>query len=299
MTQGWLEGRTALVTGGATGMGRAISESLSGAGARVAIGSLAKGANLNSAAYAHLPDDDEIGKAVAAIKAQGGDARAFPLDLRDEQSVDAFHQATVEALGPVDILINAAGVSAQALITDDDSDGVWQTVLDINLHRLRWFDNNFEGRVKTLYSSTHNLEQALGHADLVVGAVLVAGAKAPNLVTRAHLSLMQPGAAIVDVAVDQGGCVETTHATTHADPIYTVDGIVHYAVANMPGAVARTSTFALNNATMRQGVMIANMGWREAIKADPTLRPGVNVVDGRVTYEAVAKAHGMDFSPLS
>ncbi|MBT5432101.1 MAG: SDR family oxidoreductase [Rhodospirillaceae bacterium] len=134
MTQGWLEGRTALVTGGATGMGRAISESLSGAGARVAIGSLAKGANLNSAAYAHLPDDDEIGKAVAAIKAQGGDARAFPLDLRDEQSVDAFHQATVEALGPVDILINAAGVSAQALITDDDSDGVWQTVLDINLN---------------------------------------------------------------------------------------------------------------------------------------------------------------------
>jgi alanine dehydrogenase len=110
---------------------------------------------------------------------------------------------------------------------------------------------------------------------------------------------MQPGAAIVDVAVDQGGCIETTHATTHADPIYNVDGIVHYAVANMPGAVARTSTFALNNATMRQGVMIANMGWRKAIDTDATLRLGVNVAEGKVTYEAVAKAHGMDFHPLA
>ena len=173
------------------------------------------------------------------------------------------------------------------------------TVLDISLDRLRWFDNTFQGRVKTLYSSAHNLEVALGTADLVVGAVLVAGAKAPNLVTRSHLSLMQPGAAIVDVAVDQGGCVETTHPTTHADPIYVVDGIVHYAVANMPGAVARTSTFALNNATMRQGVLIANLGWKAAIAADPTLRPGVNVADGKVTYEAVAKAHGLDYSPLS
>ena len=173
-----------------------------------------------------------------------------------------------------------------------------QPQLDISLDRLRWFDNTFQGRVKTLYSSAHNLEVALGTADLVVGAVLVAGAKAPNLVTRSHLSLMQPGSAIVDVAVDQGGCVETTHPTTHADPIYVVDGIVHYAVANMPGAVARTSTFALNNATMRQGVMIANMGWEAAIAADPTLRPGVNVANGKVTYEAVAKAHGLEYHPL-
>ena len=173
------------------------------------------------------------------------------------------------------------------------------TVLDISLDRLRWFDNTFQGRVKTLYSSAHNLEVALGTADLVIGAVLVAGAKAPHLVTRSHLSLMQPGAAIVDVAVDQGGCVETTHPTTHADPIYVVDGIVHYAVANMPGAVARTSTFALNNATMRQGVMIANLGWEAAIAADPTLRPGVNVANGKITYEAVAKAHGLDYHPLA
>ena len=110
---------------------------------------------------------------------------------------------------------------------------------------------------------------------------------------------MQPGAAIVDVAVDQGGCVETTHATTHADPIYEVDGIVHYAVANMPGAVARTSTFALNNATMRQGVMIANQGWKTALETDPTLKSGVNVVHGKVTYRAVAEAHGMEYCPLT
>ena len=173
------------------------------------------------------------------------------------------------------------------------------TVLDINIDRLRWFDNTFQGRVKTLYSSTHNLEQALGYADLVVGAVLVAGARAPHLIKREHLSLMQPGAALVDVAVDQGGCVETTHATTHAEPTYIVDGIVHYAVANMPGAVARTSTFALNNATLRQGLQIADQGWKQAITNDPSLKLGVNVAHGKVTYEAVATAHGLPYAPIA
>jgi alanine dehydrogenase len=172
------------------------------------------------------------------------------------------------------------------------------TVLDINIDRLRWFDNTFQGRVKTLYSSAHNTELALGVADLVIGAVLVAGARAPHLVTRAHLGLMQPGAAIVDVAVDQGGCVETTHATTHADPTYVVDGIVHYAVANMPGAVARTSTFALNNATLSYGLKLADMGWRDAVASDPALKLGLNVSEGKVTYEAVATAHGLPYSPL-
>jgi len=172
------------------------------------------------------------------------------------------------------------------------------TVLDINIDRLRWFDNSFQGRVKTLYSSAHNLELALGVADLVVGAVLVAGARAPKLVTRAHLGLMQPGAAIVDVAVDQGGCVETTHPTTHAEPTYIVDGIVHYAVANMPGAVARTSTFALNNATLSYGLKLADLGWEAAVAGDPALRLGLNVCDGKVTYEAVATAHGLDYTAL-
>ena len=117
-------------------------------------------------------------------------------------------------------------------------------VMDISIDRLRDFDNEYHGAVQTLYSTPHNLESALSRSDLVVGAVLVAGARAPHIITRAHLGLMKPGAAIVDVAVDQGGCAETTHATTHAEPTYVVDGIVHYAVANMPGAVARTSTFA-------------------------------------------------------
>lgn len=205
----------------------------------------------------------------------------------------------VPGVTPGNVIVIGGGIVGLNAVRMAVGMGADVTVLDINLHRLRWFDNSFNGRVKTLYSSTHNLEQALGTADLVIGAVLVAGARAPHLVTRQHLSLMQPGAAIVDVAVDQGGCVETTHATTHADPIYEVDGIVHYAVANMPGAVARTSTFALNNATMRQGVMIANQGWENALKADPTLRPGVNVAHGKVTYRAVAEAHGMEYRPLS
>lgn len=205
----------------------------------------------------------------------------------------------VPGVTPGNVIVIGGGIVGLNAVRMAVGMGADVTVLDINLHRLRWFDNNFNGRVKTLYSSTHNLEQALGTADLVIGAVLVAGARAPHLVTRRHLSLMQAGAAIVDVAVDQGGCVETTHATTHADPIYEVDGIVHYAVANMPGAVARTSTFALNNATMRQGVMIANQGWEAALKTDPTLRFGVNVVHGKVTYRAVAEAHGMEYCPLT
>jgi len=205
----------------------------------------------------------------------------------------------VPGVAPGNVVVIGGGIVGLNAIRMAMGMGADVTVLDINLHRLRWFDNTFQGRVKTLYSSTHNLEQSLGTADLVIGAVLVAGAKAPHLVTREHLSLMQPGAAIVDVAVDQGGCVETTHATTHADPIYDVDGIVHYAVANMPGAVARTSTFALNNATMRQGVAIANKGWKTAIAEDPTLKPGVNVVAGNVTYEAVAEAHGLPYVPLA
>jgi alanine dehydrogenase len=171
------------------------------------------------------------------------------------------------------------------------------TLLDISLDRLRWFDNIYQGRIKTLYSNGFNIERCLSECDLAIGAVLIAGAKAPNLITRDLLSVMKPGAAIVDVAVDQGGCVETTHATTHAEPTYMVDGIVHYAVANMPGAVARTSTFALNNATIPYGVRIANMGWKAALAADPCLAKGLNVLEGQVTNQPVAKALGYDFHP--
>ena len=172
-------------------------------------------------------------------------------------------------------------------------------VLDVSLPRLRWYDNIYQGRVKTLYSNLHNVEECLMWSDLVIGAVLVAGARTPNLVTRSQLSLMQPGAAIVDVAVDQGGCIETTHATTHADPTYTIDGIVHYAVANMPGAVARTSTFALNNVTLPYGQRIADMGWEEACRADPALALGLNVARGECTYKPVAEDLGLTYKPFA
>ncbi len=172
------------------------------------------------------------------------------------------------------------------------------TILDISLDTLRWYDDIYRGRVNTLFSSQHNIEESLKKADLLIGAVLVPGAKAPHLVSRENLGLMKPGAAIVDVAVDQGGCIETTHPTTHAEPTYVVDGIVHYAVANMPGAVARTSTFALNNATLRYGLMLADMGWEAAIAADPGLKLGLNVCKGRITYEAVAQAHGLPYSAI-
>ena len=171
------------------------------------------------------------------------------------------------------------------------------TVLDIDLERLRWFDNLYGGRVKTLHSNPYNVERMLGEADLVIGAVLLPGARAPKLVTRDMLSLMKRGAALVDVAVDQGGCAETTRPTTHADPTYVVDGIVHYAVSNMPGAVARTSTFALNNATIPYGLRIADLGWEAALRADRHLARGLNVLDGRVTNEAVATALGHTYEP--
>jgi alanine dehydrogenase len=172
------------------------------------------------------------------------------------------------------------------------------TVMDINVDVLRRYDDQYHGRVKTVYSSQANLEDQLTRADLVIGAVLIPGARAPHLVKRAHLSTMKPGAAIVDVAVDQGGCVETTHATTHADPTYIVDDIVHYGVANMPGAVARTSTFALNNATLGYGLKLAELGWERAIRQDPALTLGLNVCKGAVTYAAVAEAHGMAYQPV-
>ena len=172
------------------------------------------------------------------------------------------------------------------------------TILDVSLPRLRWFDNQFHGRVKTLYSNPYNMERMLGKSDLVIGAVLLPGAKAPKLISRDMLSLMKSGSAIVDVAVDQGGCVETTKATTHAEPTYIVDGIVHYAVANMPGAVARTSTFALNNATIPYGLQIANKGWESAIKGHASLAKGLNVAHGKVTYKAVADATGHPFEPF-
>ncbi len=172
------------------------------------------------------------------------------------------------------------------------------TILDINLDRLRYLDDIFGGRVKTLASGVHTITEAVREADLVIGAVLVTGAKAPKLITREMLKDMQPGSVIVDVAIDQGGCVETSRPTTHADPIFVVDGVIHYCVANMPGAVARTSTYALTNATLPYALMLADKGWQRAVSEDPALAKGVNVAHGQVVYEAVARDLGYPYVSL-
>lgn len=170
--------------------------------------------------------------------------------------------------------------------------GARVTVLDKSVDRLRQLDLIFGNRINTVYSNAQSVEDAVLDADLVVGGVLVPGAAAPKLVTRSMISRMKMGAVVVDVAIDQGGCFETSHATTHADPTYVVDGIVHYCVANMPGAVARTSTFALNNATIGYAVALAEKGWKQALKDNPHLKNGLNVANGQVTYEAVARDLG-------
>ena len=171
------------------------------------------------------------------------------------------------------------------------------TVLDKNVERLRHLDLVFGNRISTVYSSAHSLEEAVLDADLVIGGVLIPGAAAPKLVTRAMVSRMKKGAVVVDVAIDQGGCFETSHATTHADPTFLVDGVVHYCVANMPGAVARTSTFALNNATIGHALALADKGWKKAMQDDIHLRRGLNVANGQVTFEAVAQALGYPWVP--
>src|ERR1700716_1239974 len=175
--------------------------------------------------------------------------------------------------------------------------GAELTILDRSIPRLRELDELFEGRIRTRFSTSEAIEQEVFAADVVIGAVLVPGASAPKLVTRAMLKSMQRGAVLVDVAIDQGGCFETSHATTHADPTYEVDGVVHYCVANMPGAVPVTSSQALNNATLPFGLALANKGFAAAIE-NPHLRAGLNVHRGRVTYKAVAESLGLSFSPI-
>jgi alanine dehydrogenase len=173
------------------------------------------------------------------------------------------------------------------------------TILDRDPEVLERLGIHFESRAKTRFSNKANLAESVAEADLVIGAVLIPGAAAPKLVTRDMLGTMKPGSVLVDVAIDQGGCFETAHATTHAEPTYVVDGIVHYCVANMPGAVARTSTYALNNVTLPHALRIAELGWKEALRANPHLAAGLNVHEGKVTYEAVARDLGYDYTPLA
>jgi alanine dehydrogenase len=176
--------------------------------------------------------------------------------------------------------------------------GAMVNILDINNDTLQYVDDIYQGRVNTLYSDPVSIEDSVVRADVVVGAVLVTGAKAPRLVTEDMIKRMEPGSVIVDVAVDQGGCIETCHPTTHDDPTFTVHGVIHYCVANMPGAVARTSTFALNNATLAYGLKIADAGIHAAAAADPAIARGVNTYKGKVTHKAVAAAVGNDYVPF-
>ncbi len=204
----------------------------------------------------------------------------------------------VPGVEPGDVVIIGGGVVGTNAAKMAAGLGAKVTVLDVSLDRLRYLDDVLAPNVVEIYSNAYNIREAIRSADLVIGAVLIPGAKAPSLIRREDLSSMKQGAVIVDVAVDQGGCVETTRATTHSNPTYIVDGVVHYCVANMPGAVGRTSTFALTNATSRYAIEIARRGWQQAARDFLEVRTGLNVVDGKVTYKAVAEAFDMEYSPL-
>ncbi|MGR3701241.1 MAG: alanine dehydrogenase [Paracoccaceae bacterium] len=199
----------------------------------------------------------------------------------------------VPGVGPARVLVIGGGVVGTHAARIAAGMGADVTVLDRSLPRLRTLDDVFGGQFKTGYSSAGLLAELLPQADMVVGAVLIPGAAAPKLVTRAQLGVMKPGAVLVDVAIDQGGCFETSKATTHQDPIYEVDGIMHYCVANMPGAVARTSTLALGNATMPFMLALADKGWKRACAEDAHLLAGLNVHAGQLTYAAVGEALGI------
>lgn len=200
----------------------------------------------------------------------------------------------VPGVGPAKVAVIGGGVVGTQAAKIAAGMGADVTVLDMSLNRMRYLDDVFGGVFQTRYASKGNTAELVAEADMVIGAVLIPGAAAPKLVSRAQLSTMKPGAAIVDVAIDQGGCFETSKATTHDDPIYEVDGIMHYCVANMPGAVARTSTIALGNATMPFMVALANKGWRQACLDDEHLLNGLNTHAGNLTYAAVGKALGID-----
>jgi alanine dehydrogenase len=204
--------------------------------------------------------------------------------------VPGVEPATVVVLGGGIVGSNAARMAAGL--------GARVVLLDVSLNRLRYLSEVMPANVTLIYSNRYNIRSHLAEADLLIGAVLLPGAKAPHLVTREDLKQMKPGAVIADVAVDQGGCVETIRPTTHEDPIYVVDGVIHYAVANMPGAVPRTSTLALTNATFPYTLTLANKGWQRACREDRALALGLNVSRGKVCYPGVAEAFGLEFTPV-
>ena len=199
---------------------------------------------------------------------------------------------------PAQVMILGGGVVGTQAAKMAAGLGADVYILDINLDRLRELDDIMPANVKTMYSNSYNIKQLSHTADLIIGAVLIPGAKAPKLITRDMLKDMKDGAVLVDVAVDQGGCIETCRPTTHDDPTFVIDGVVHYCVANMPGAVPYTSTIALTNATLQHAIKLANKGWKQACQGDPLLRKGLNVVQGNVVYKAVADAFNLEYKPV-
>ena len=202
----------------------------------------------------------------------------------------------VPGVPAAEVVILGGGVSGTHAATIAVGMGAQVTVVDRSADALKRLASQFGTSISTVFSTRSAIEELVRRADLLIGTVLVPGAAAPKLVTRDMLKTMRPGSVIVDVAIDQGGCVETSHATTHADPTYVVDGVVHYCVANMPGAVARTSTFALNSVTLPFTLALADKGWRKALEQDPHLREGLNVCEGKLTCEPVAEAHGLAYT---
>ena len=207
--------------------------------------------------------------------------------------------AGVPGVPPGKVVVLGGGVVGANAARIAHGMGADVTIFDKSIARLAYLDDLYGPHLKTCYSTTEAVEEAVFGADLIIGAVLVPGAAAPKLVTRAMLPLMRPGAVLVDVAIDQGGCFESSHATTHSDPTYIIDNVVHYCVANMPGAVARTSTFALNHATLPYTLKLADKGWRQALSDDKNFRAGLNIAEGKITFAAVAEALGRPYHPAA
>jgi alanine dehydrogenase len=272
--------------------------------------------------YLHLAPDPEQTKALVASGAVciayetiTGESGGLPLlapmsEVAGRMSIQAGAAHLEKSKGGMGLLLGGvpgvaaghvviigAGVVGTNALQIAVGMGARVTVLDKNVDRLRQLDLIYGNRIQTMFSNVHNLEDAVISADLVIGGVLVPGAAAPKLVTRSMVARMKPGSVVVDVAIDQGGCFETSRPTTHENPTFLVDNVVHYCVANMPGAVARTSTFALNNATIGHALALADKGWNKAMKANPHLKNGLNVCQGHVTYEAVAHALGYPHVP--